>query len=79
MLLIRRKLDERLKIGNNIEIVVVSIKVNEHVACPNCNVTNHVDKFVDAQVELGIQAPREIKIIRGELKPHGSKNRNFTR
>jgi len=47
MLVISRKENERIKIGENIEIVIVSIDKN--------------------QVKIGIEAPRNLTILRGEL------------
>lgn len=72
-LIIKRKVEELIKIGPNIEIAVIGIRANEHISCPNCRVTQHVDRFVEAYAELSVKAPRNIKIIRGELKPYGTK------
>ena len=47
MLVISRKENERVKIGENIEIVIVSIDKN--------------------QVKIGIEAPKNLTILRGEL------------
>ena len=47
MLVLSRKVDQRIRIGENIEIVVVSID-GDHV-------------------KLGIEAPREIRVLRNEL------------
>jgi len=47
MLVISRKINEKVKIGNDIEIVILSIDKN--------------------QVKIGIEAPKEIAILRSEL------------
>jgi carbon storage regulator len=47
MLVISRKINEKIKIGENIEIVIVSIDKN--------------------QVKIGIEAPRNLTILRSEL------------
>jgi carbon storage regulator len=47
MLVISRKEDQKIKIGDDIEIVIVSIDKN--------------------QVKIGINAPKEIQILRSEL------------
>lgn len=47
MLVLSRKINERIKIGDNIEIVVVSIAGD--------------------QVRLGIEAPKDVKILRNEV------------
>ncbi len=47
MLVISRKLNEKIKIGENIEIYIISIDKN--------------------QVKIGIEAPKEVTILRGEL------------
>ncbi len=47
MLVISRKENQRIKIGDDIEIVIVEISKN--------------------QVKIGIEAPKEIQILRSEL------------
>jgi len=47
MLVISRKENQRIKIGDNIEIVIVEINKN--------------------QVKIGIEAPKEVQILRSEL------------
>jgi carbon storage regulator len=47
MLVISRKINEKIKIGDNIEIVIVSIDKN--------------------QVKIGIEAPKNLTILRSEL------------
>ena len=47
MLVISRKIGEKIKIGDDIEVFIISIDKN--------------------QVKLGIEAPKEITILRSEL------------
>jgi len=47
MLVISRKIDEKIKIGEDIEIIILGIDKN--------------------QVKIGIEAPKNISIIRSEL------------
>ncbi|RJE48788.1 MULTISPECIES: carbon storage regulator CsrA [unclassified Dehalobacter] len=47
MLVLSRKINERIMIGDNIEIVVVAV--------------------VGDQVRIGIEAPKDIKILRSEV------------
>jgi carbon storage regulator len=47
MLVISRKINDKIKIGNDIEITIVSIDKN--------------------QVKIGIDAPKNLTILRGEL------------
>jgi carbon storage regulator len=47
MLVISRKINEKIKIGNDIEITIVSIDKN--------------------QVKIGIEAPKNVTILRSEL------------
>ncbi len=49
MLVLSRKIGERLVIGDNITVVVSRVAGN--------------------RVTLGIEAPAEVRIVRGELKP----------
>lgn len=48
MLVLTRKLDEKIRIGENIEITVLRIRNN--------------------QIRLGISAPRDVRVLRGELE-----------
>lgn len=52
MLVLSRKIGERLVIGDNITVVVSRVAGN--------------------RVTLGIEAPTDVRIIRGELKPTAS-------
>ncbi len=47
MLVISRKIGEKVKIGDNIEVIILSIDKN--------------------QVKIGIEAPKNISILRSEL------------
>ncbi|MGH2356139.1 MAG: carbon storage regulator CsrA [Chloroflexota bacterium] len=47
MLVLSRKLDQRIRIGDDVEVVVLSIEGD--------------------QVKLGIQAPRQVLVLRSEL------------
>ena len=47
MLVISRKISEKIKVGDDIEIIIVSIDKN--------------------QVKIGIEAPKNVSILRGEL------------
>lgn len=51
MLVLARKKNESIVIGDNIEIRILSVKGNT--------------------VRVGIQAPQEVKVLRGELSPFG--------
>jgi len=50
MLVLSRKIGEKLIIGDNITVVVSKIAGN--------------------RVTLGIEAPGDVRIVRGELEPH---------
>ncbi|KLU05355.1 Carbon storage regulator [Rhodopirellula islandica] len=52
MLVLTRKIDEQIVIGDNIKITVIKVRNN--------------------QVRLGISAPRDIRVLRGELEPKES-------
>lgn len=47
MLVLSRKINEKIRIGENIEIMVVGV--------------------IGDQVRIGIEAPREVKILRSEV------------
>lgn len=49
MLVLTRKLDEQILIGDNVKITVIKVRNN--------------------QVRLGISAPRDVRVLRGELEP----------
>lgn len=49
MLVLTRKIDEQIVIGDNIKITVIKVRNN--------------------QVRLGISAPRDVRVLRGELEP----------
>ena len=50
MLILSRKVGERIKVGDRIEVVVLKTSGN--------------------RTTIGIEAPRDMPIARGELKPH---------
>jgi carbon storage regulator CsrA len=50
MLVLSRKPQQQLRIGDNVTITVLRIKGNA--------------------VQIGIEAPRAVRVVRGELKPH---------
>jgi carbon storage regulator CsrA len=52
MLVLTRKIDEQIVIGDNIKITVIKVRNN--------------------QVRLGISAPRDVRVLRGELEPKAS-------
>ena len=49
MLVLTRKVGERIQIGDNISVVVTRVSAN--------------------RVTLGVEAPSEVRIVRGELQP----------
>jgi len=51
MLVLSRKKNESIILGDNIKIEVIKVSGNT--------------------VRIGIQAPREVKVLRGELAPYG--------
>lgn len=53
MLVLTRKLQERICIGNDITVTVLRVK--------------------GQQVRIGIEAPRDVRVIRGELPPSALK------
>ena len=53
MLVLSRKLNERIRIGDDIEITVTALTGN--------------------RVKIGIAAPRDTKVLRGELDEHKDK------
>ena len=50
MLVLTRKQQEQIQIGDNVTITILKIK--------------------GRAVRLGIEAPRQVKVVRGELPPH---------
>jgi carbon storage regulator CsrA len=50
MLVLTRKLQERIYIGDNITVTILRVK--------------------GQQVRIGIEAPRDVRVIRGELPPN---------
>lgn len=54
MLILSRKVKERIVIGNNIAVVVNAIHGN--------------------RVSVAIEAPRDVPVRRGELKPEGDRD-----
>ena len=59
MLVLTRKIDEQIKIGDDITITIIKLRNN--------------------QIRIGIEAPRDVRVLRGELearKPAASDIRN---
>jgi len=59
MLVLTRKIDEQIKIGDDITITIIKLRNN--------------------QIRIGIDAPRDVRVLRGELeaiKPAASEIRN---
>jgi carbon storage regulator CsrA len=52
MLVLTRKLQERICIGDNITVTILRVK--------------------GQQVRIGIEAPRDVRVIRGELPPNST-------
>ncbi|TWU20259.1 Carbon storage regulator [Novipirellula galeiformis] len=59
MLVLTRKLDEKIQIGNDITITLIRVQGNT--------------------VRIGIDAPREIRVIRAELESHDAAEANVER
>ncbi len=57
MLVLSRKTDESIQIGENVSIRILKVKGN--------------------QVRIGIEAPREVRVVRSELRPHGIQALDF--
>ncbi|MGC3968329.1 MAG: carbon storage regulator [Pirellulales bacterium] len=53
MLVLSRKVEQQIQIGEGIVITILQVKGN--------------------QVRIGIEAPREVRVIRGELEPKNEK------
>ena len=56
MLVLTRKLQEKIRIGDNVTITVLRVK--------------------GQAVRIGIEAPRELRVVRGELPPQGEQSAN---
>ncbi|QDT11499.1 carbon storage regulator [Planctomycetes bacterium K23_9] len=54
MLVLTRKLDEQIMIGNDIKVTLIRVRGNT--------------------VRIGIEAPKDIRIVRGELEPLAEAN-----
>ena len=54
MLVLTRKLQEQIRIGNNITVTILRVKGNS--------------------VRVGIEAPRDVRVIRGELPPKATQS-----
>jgi carbon storage regulator len=54
MLVLTRKLQEKIRIGDNVTITVLRVK--------------------GQAVRIGIEAPRELRVVRGELPPQGEQS-----
>lgn len=50
-------------------MLVLSRRVGEDICLPDLDVTIHVLKSKGGRVAIGVDAPREAKVLRGELKP----------
>ena len=50
-------------------MLVLSRRANEEIVFPSLDITVSVAHCTNKSVRLGIQAPRHIRIVRGELEP----------
>lgn len=50
-------------------MLVISRKEGESVVVPSIGLTIHVIQSTGGKVKIGIEAPREVKVLRGELQP----------
>lgn len=50
-------------------MLVLSRRVGEDICLPDLGVTIKVMRTAAGRVSIGVDAPREAKILRGELKP----------
>jgi carbon storage regulator len=56
-------------------MLVLSRKLNETIIINN-DIKITIVSFNNGKVQLGIDAPQEIRILRGELKPHDDEKDN---
>lgn len=56
MLVLTRKIDEQIKIGDDITITIIKLRNN--------------------QIRIGIDAPRDVRVLRGELEPKETPTNN---
>ena len=53
-------------------MLVLSRRVQETIVLPTLNVTVQVLGVKNGAVRLGVDAPPDVKVLRGELRPKGA-------
>ncbi|XZE32239.1 response regulator [Pirellulaceae bacterium SH501] len=55
-------------------MLILSRSQNQSIVFPNCGITIHLLQFNSQRVKIGIDAPRDIEVYRGELVDSGEYN-----